>query len=289
VSSADGEFDDLACDSMTSTRAFAKDLGFNGLFAVSDYVQLDSKGRPIIDGDVINPADYYCWIYGCTITQSEMSANSLIGDGNRGGIRYQLPPYTSIVPFDWPDSSTKYRLKNKAVSFNLMLSGASRATILRIAKQLFQSQLRIYILDATDGFPLNLTHISQTEVYAGYTGNYLAMLDLSNTGQGETTKSFKKMDGSTAFNVDVIVEEDRSVTTGGITSTAYGEKVLIACESDNEYLNYSGSKRLKIGIEYGLIPAADPDSDLYGQVKVDFQLVDKPLAINAISSPLLTI
>ena len=171
-----------------------------------------------------------------------------------------------------------------------MLSGAARAVILRIAKQLFQSQLRIYILDVTDGFPLNLTHISQAEVYAGYTGNYLAMLDLSNTWQGQTTKSFKKMDGSTAFNVDVIVEEDHSVTTGGITRTAYGEKVLIACDSDNEYLNYSGSKRLKIGIEYGLNPNTDPDSDgdLYGQVKVDFQLIDKPLAINAVNSPLST-
>ena len=63
VSSADGEFDDLGVDSLTANRAYALDLGFRNLFAVSNYVQLDAEGRPIIDD--VDVRSYFCWIYGC--------------------------------------------------------------------------------------------------------------------------------------------------------------------------------------------------------------------------------
>ena len=44
-------------------QACALDLGFRNLFAVSDYVQLDAEGRPIIDN--VDVRNYFCWIYGC--------------------------------------------------------------------------------------------------------------------------------------------------------------------------------------------------------------------------------
>ena len=62
VSSADGEFDDLGVDSLTANRAYALDLGFRNLFAVSNYVQLDAEGRPIIDD--VDVRSYFCWMYG---------------------------------------------------------------------------------------------------------------------------------------------------------------------------------------------------------------------------------
>ena len=87
VSSADGDFDDLGVDSLTANRAYAIDLGFRNLFAVSEYVQLDAEGRPIIDD--VDVRSYFCWIYGCAKKSIAPATYAVIGTGNRGGIRLQ--------------------------------------------------------------------------------------------------------------------------------------------------------------------------------------------------------
>ena len=92
------------------------DLGFRNLFAVSNYVQLDAEGRPIIDD--VDVRSYFCWIYGCAKKSIAPATYAVIGTGNRGGIRLQTYPNTGIVPYDYP-SATKYRMKKKAIAFSI--------------------------------------------------------------------------------------------------------------------------------------------------------------------------
>jgi hypothetical protein len=269
VSSADGEFDDLACDSMTANRTFSKDLGFGNLFAVSDYVALDSKGRPIIDGDLVNPVSYYCWIYGASKKVEIASPYGLIGSGNRGGLRLQTYSNTGIVPYDYPDSATKYRMKKKAIAFSAKLT-----TTYPTGFNPDISALRIYIFD-DNGFPLNYATISQTDAQTGYTGAYLAKLDLSFTSDSVVTQTayFKNSSGANLFEVSYVY--------GGYKS----KELYITCESDSEALEYLGTRRLKMGVEYELYVNAGggDDDDQSATIGLQFMLTDTAYNFNAVS------
>lgn len=295
VSSADGEFDDLACDSMTANRSFSKDLGFNNLFAVSDYVELDSKGRPIIDGDLVNPVSYYCWIYGASKKVEIASPYGLIGSGNRGGLRLQTYSNTGIVPYDYPDSSTKYRMKKKAISFQIKLSINSVDTGHSLRSDI--SALRFYIFeDGISGFSSNFANISQSEAQTGYAGAYLAKLDLSLTPFTDVygdyvaeTATFKNSSNVSLFNASYIYGGYTStiVTVDSVDTTVLvpnGKELYITCTSDNEALAYIGTRRLKVGVEYEYYVNAgiDNDGDVNGSLKLQFMLEDKSLELTSI-------
>ena len=291
VSSADGEFDDLACDSITANRTFSQDLGFNNLFAVSDYVELDSKGRPIIDGDLVNPVSYYCWIYGASKKVEIASPYGLIGSGNRGGLRLQTYSNTGIVPYNYPDVGTKYRMKKKAISFSIKLTTTNSSGFFPSI-----SALRIYIFDE-NGFPLNYAAISQTEAQTGYTGAYLAKLDLSFTSDGivdghyETQSGyFKNSSGTNLFQVSYVYGGYRSygVYIDGIYTvvpTPAATELYITCESDSESLNYIGDRRLKVGVEYEFYVNAgfDDDDNERGRIGLQFMLTDTAYNFNAVN------
>ena len=284
VSSADGEFDDLACDSMTANRTFSQDLGFNNLFAVSDYVELDSKGRPIIDGDLVNPVSYYCWIYGASKKVEIASPYGLIGSGNRGGLRLQTYSNTGIVPYDYPDSATKYRMKKKAIAFSAKLT-----TTYPSGFNPDISALRIYIFD-DNGFPLNYATISQTDAQTGYTGAYLAKLDLSFTSDGVVgdryktqTAYFKNSSGTNLFQVSYVYGGyTRSIVT---VLTPNRKELYITCDSDSEALEYLGTRRLKMGVEYELYVNAggDDDDNEGGRIGLQFMLTDTAYNFNAVN------
>ena len=174
VSSADGEFDDLGVDSLTANRAYALDLGFRNLFAVSEYVQLDAEGRPIIDD--VDVRSYFCWIYGCAKKTIAPPTYAVIGTGNRGGIRLQTYANTGIVPYDYPDLNTKYRMKKKAITFRIKFTCNYWTGI-----NPHISALRFFIFEDGNGFSSNFSNISQAEAQTGYSGAYLAKLDLSFT------------------------------------------------------------------------------------------------------------
>ncbi len=302
LSSADGTFDDLAVDSLTANRTYTTHLGFANLFAVSDHVSLDAKGRPTIDGDQFDPRNYFCWVYGSLKTRTDNSGYVMLGDGNsdyngRAGIRFQGYANEGIVPFDFADPNTKYRMKKKAISFRILLSGFN--SVYGIALPV--SRLNVYIMDSTDGFPQQLVPVTQSETAAGFSGNYLAKGDLSFFPDTEGTVQFKNMLGQNIFTASVFVEPDRTVTTQGgsgpttifttFTSIVRGDSVLLVCETDNEALGYSGVRRLKAGIEYNLWPFVgdSEDHDRFGDVRLDFQLIDKPLEFNAVSDVVLDI
>ena len=303
VSSADGEFDDLACDSMTANRSFSKDLGFNGLFAVSDYAQLDSKGRPIINGDSINPANYYCWMYGASKKVEIASPLGFVGSGSMGGLRLQTYLNTGIVPYDYADPNTKYRMKKKAIAFKIKLTTSSNDGFSPSV-----SALRIYIFDET-GFPSNYATISQSQAQTGYTGAYLAKLDLSFTSANtyndgslpsyiptnfdnaysEQSADFKNSLGVSLFSASYIYD---GYYESGTLIDIYGDPInypiantselYITCVTDNEILNYSGNRRLKVGFEYEYYLNQD-GQNVGASIGLQFMLIDNALSFNAIN------
>jgi hypothetical protein len=295
VSSSDGEFDDLSSDSLTANRMFAKELGFSNLFAVSDYVQLDADGRPIIDD--IDVRGYFCWIYGCRKKVEIESPYTRVGSGNRGGIRLQTYPNTSIVPYDYQDLNTKYRMKKKRISFSIKINQVTNDFYSGFLPNF--SVLRIYIFEEDNGFPSNFENISQSDAQNGYLGDYLAKLDLSFTSSNlvggvfqKNTAHFKNNLGVNLFEVSYFYGGYIYINTyNSNTNTATAIKqptpneLYITCTSDNEFLNYTGSRRLKVGFEYECFvnASSDDDDNLDATVKLQFILEDNPLELNAIN------
>lgn len=293
VSSSDGEFDDLGVDSLTGNRAYATDLGFKNLFAVSDYVQLDGQGRPVIDVDTFDARKFFCWIYGCAKKVSIASPYALIGSGNRGGIRLQTTNHLGVVPYDY-GSTTKYRMKKKAISLKIKIKSDF---IVGLAPHI--SALRVFIFEDNNGFPLNFTNISQAEAQAGYSGAYLAKLDLSFTNTNYVNGAyepvvyhFKNSSNINLFNASCVYGGTRTTRVYDAATGAFidqtvpsGTELFITCESDNEQLNYSGNKRLKVGLEYEFYVNADGDNDdnESAHITLQFILEDKPLELNAIN------
>ena len=291
VSSADGEFDDLGVDSLTANRAYALDLGFRNLFAVSEYVQLDAEGRPIIDD--VDVRSYFCWIYGCAKKSIAPATYAVIGTGNRGGIRLQTYPNTGIVPYDYP-SATKYRMKKKAIAFSIKFTCYYWTGI-----NPHISALRFFIFEDGNGFSSNFSNISQAEAQTGYSGAYLAKLDLSftdsnlNSGVYESaTAYFKNSANLNLFQITYVYGGFRNQYNGidGDGNPIYiqvpsGRELYIICNSDNEQLNYSGNRRLMIGVEYELYVNAgiDDDNTETNTTTLQFILEDKPLELNAVN------
>jgi len=288
VSSADGEFDDLGVDSLTANRAYALDLGFRNLFAVSEYVQLDAEGRPIIDD--VDVRSYFCWIYGCakTIYYTTSIVNIiLVGNGiSRTGIRLQTYANNFIVPYDYPDITTKYRMKKKEISFSILIK---IPMVFAYYNPLYLKLLKVYIFDETMGFGSNLiTGVSRSDLITGYTGSYLAKLDLTYNSLDKI--HFKNAIGENLFEVSVSEEVINATTPPA--NPLYTGYILINCLTDNETLNYSGSKRLKVGIEYMQAVDEHPDDDgnVYARsIDVSFQLIDNSLELNAINDSALEI
>jgi hypothetical protein len=291
LSSADGTFDDLACDSLTANRAYATELGFKGLFAVSDFVQLDEQGRPIINN--IDVKDYFCWIYGCAKTISyttPIDSIVLVGNGvSRPGIRLQTYANNFIVPYDYPDITTKYRMKKKEISFSILIKIPMFFTFFSYYNPLYLKLLKVYIFDETMGFGSNLiTGVTRADLIAGYTGSCLAKLDLSYNSLDNA--HFKNAIGENLFEVSVSEEVINATTPPA--NPLYTGYILINCLTDNEALDYSGSKRLKVGIEYmqGVDEHPKDDGKVYARsIDVSFQLIDNSLELNAINDSALEI
>jgi len=291
VSSADGEFDDLACDSLTANRAYATELGFKGLFAVSDFVQLDEQGRPIINN--IDVKDYYCWMYGASKKVGIASPWGLVGSGNRGGIRLQTYLNYGIVPYNYANSNTKYRMKKKAIAFSIKVKINSNDIPGFFT---YVSALRLYIFEDNNGFPLNFQNISQGDAQTGYTGAYLAKLDLSFTATSTPTREyflqyadFKNSANINIFPVSYIYAGYKDFNTFDrkgqpiVVRQNIANELYINCTSDNEALNYVGNRRLKVGFEYEYYvnASADDDNNCNGVVTLQFMLRDNPLELNA--------
>ena len=293
ISSADGEFDDLAVDSLTGNRLYAVDLGFRNLFAVSDFVELDAQGRPVISGNTFDARNYFCWIYGCRRTVSYTTpANQaiLVGNGVAGarpGIRMQSYTNYDVVPYNYADSNTKYRMKKKRIAFSIKIT-----IPMMFHSPFHQMLLKVYIFDETMGFGANLiTGVHRNDLMAGFSGPYLAKLDLTYDSPNQT--HFTNSANQNLFAAVVTSTVESTAIGSGLGGAVYFHNtghLVIDCVTDNETLDYSWFKRLKVGMEYmqGYDVHPDDDDDIESSaITLAFQLVDLPLELTAQSeSPL---
>jgi len=224
-----------------------------------------------------------------------------VGSGSMGGLRLQTYLNTGIVPYDYADPNTKYRMKKKAIAFKIKLTTSSNDGFSPSV-----SALRIYIFDET-GFPSNYATISQSQAQTGYTGAYLAKLDLSFTSANtyndgslpshiptnfdnayyEQSADFKNSLGVSLFSASYIYDGHYEP---GTLIDIYGDHInypiantselYITCVTDNEMLNYSGNRRLKVGFEYEYYLNQD-GLNVGASIGLQFMLIDNALSFNA--------
>ena len=174
------------------------------------------------------------------------------------------------MPYDYPDLNTKYRMKKKAITFRIKFTCNYWTGI-----NPHISALRFFIFEDGNGFSSNFSNISQAEAQTGYSGAYLAKLDLSftydnlNSGVYESaTAYFKNSANLNLFQITYVYGGYRNEYNGidGDGNPVYiqiptSRELYISCDSDNEQLNYSGNRRLRVGVEYELYVNAGIDDD----------------------------
>ena len=178
----------------------------------------------------------------------------------------------------------------KAISFSIKIK---IPMITYYVNPLYLHLLRIYIFDETMGMPSNfITNVNRSDLMSGYTGSYLAKLDLTHNSLNKT--HFQNADNQNLFEItyNESVINRGSIVVFGNAAPMYDGYILINCMTDNEQLNYAGNRRLKVGIEYmqGIDEHPNDDDNVYAkEISVDFQLIDLPLELNAVNDAELTI
>jgi hypothetical protein len=253
VSSADGQFDDLRGDSVDFERARFDFLDFGEMVVSSDKV----REIPVIDiGDPLY-INYLCYPQGVRKTETKTSPSLYLTNSYAF---FQTPLYQSIVPYDWPDANTRYRSKTKAIGFSIKVTGFGAGFSYSVG-----SQMVVYIFDDSQSLPA-LAYNNNSPTH-GIPANYLAKIDLTSLVfvdyfEPSTVTSTQKSGGveSPVFNVDVLQNYN-----GGENEYT---SALITCDNDQEFLNYTGSRRLRVAVVFRRFT----DKVSISTITVDFQL-----------------
>lgn len=251
MSVADGNFDDLTADSVSLTRASIDFLSVTSFVTPSDWV--DEAG--ILVGD---PAfnNFLCYAAGCRKTESWTSSALVIGTGYTRPFAFaQFAHYSSIVPYDTSDSSTKYRCKKKAISFSIMVTAPGAGAV---STDYSGSYMDVYIMNDDQSF--SSAAYNASTVTTGIPTRYLAKIPVTSHADG----SVQAVQNMTGADVNTFVAE---VSFGG-------GKTLITVTDDGESLNYVDGTRLKVGVVYKQFYQAggSEDNTLYGHIAVAFQI-----------------
>lgn len=254
LSGADISADDLFADSATLTRASIDLLSVKSYVTPSDWL---GEADPPITVDNPDFENYLCYATGCRKTESFKSARMIIGTGfSRPFAFFQTSPYTSIVPYDRADDTTKYRCKKKAIGMGIKVvaPGVNQA-----GNHFEGSYLDVYILNDDQSF--SSTAYNGSPATSGVPSTYLAKMSIHSASGGEV-QATQNLTGTPA-----------STFTAAYRSTADGG-IVIYIEDDGESLNYVDGTRLKIGVVYkGFYQAGGSDDDtIYGTISVDMQI-----------------
>lgn len=261
LSSADGTFDDLRGDSVDFSRANFDFLAFKEQVVASQYVteQGITVSNPKVGG-VPEFNQYLCYPNGCQKTESWTSSTLVIGTGySRPFAFFQTGIYTSIKPYDYRSSLTRYRANKPNIGFSILVEALGAGLV---GNYFGGSYLDVYLLSesqalsasnynnsvATNGIPSQyLLKIPVTYHSGGYAVGY------KNTGSG-----------------DVVAIYSRVFTDKGKNSN----QVLIVCDDDYEVLGFRGSRTLKVAVVYKSFFQAggSDDTTLTGQIKVSMQI-----------------
>lgn len=287
-SGADGYFDDLLGDSVTFNRASFGFLAVDEVITSSDKVR-ESPVIPISEPEFLN---YLCFPTGVRKTETFASPTLVIGIGySRPFAFYQTGTYSSIVPYDWADSTTKYRAKSKNIGFSIRIKAQSAGICGSNGGATYAD---IYILNGSQALPA--TAYNSDAATDGIPSRFLAKIALTNIGvtspEPQTITATQNMTGSEVPIFSVTAEGSGVVTGGtrgfGTPTFAIGNELIIRCPDDEEWLDYTGSNRLKVAIVYKADYQEGPshDATATGNIEIDFQLdTITPYGSNADNDP----
>lgn len=261
VSSADGTFDDLRGDSVDFSRANFDFLAFKEQVVASQYVteQGITVSNPKVGG-VPEFNQYLCYPNGCQKTESWTSSTLVIGTGySRPFAFFQTGEYTSIKPYDYRSSLTRYRANKPNIGFSILVEVLGAGSV---GNYFGGSYLDVYLLSEsqalsasnynngveTNGIPSQyLLKIPVTYSSGGYAVGY------KNTGSGDVIAIYSRVFTDTAKN---------------------SNQVLIVCDDDYEVLGFRGSRTLKVAVVYKSFfqAGSSDDTTLTGQIKVSMQI-----------------
>jgi len=260
LSSADGTFDDLKGDSLFFDRAL-----FSNLILEEEACTSSDKVRETPQILISEPAylNYLCYKTGC-IKSAFMTAPRLIVGGapDQPYAFIQTPAVDGIACYDYADSSTKYRAKKKQIGFNLTYSSRN---VSLIGEPFYSAVMFIYIYDSS--LSITSDYYNNTNPTSGIPSGYLAKINVHDIVISEEfqTVNAKNPSGTVIFTVEVRLDVKLSLP-GGILNSS---KLLVKCETDNEALGYTGSRKLRACVVFKQF---DDDGIYFSAVNLGFQI-----------------
>lgn len=255
LSGADISADDLFADSATLTRAEITNLSIRTLVTPSDWVD---EADPPITPAMPEYDNFLCYASGCRKTASWSSGRLILGTGySRPFAFFQTGYYAGVVPYDYSDSSTKYRCKTKAVAMRIKVT-APIAHYVFSSDWYTRSYMTVYILNQWQS--LSSAEYNASPETSGIPSTYLAKIELTGGADEVTAKQNTGSGDVDAFQV--------------FSETPASNEVLLTIEDDQEFLGYASGQSLRFAVVYKIFYQAggSDDDTFYGTIAVDAQI-----------------
>lgn len=255
LSGADISADDLFADSATLTRAEITNLSIRTLVTPSDWID---EANPPITPAMPEYDNFLCYAAGCRKTASWSSGMLILGSGfSRPFAFFQTGYYSGIVPYDYSDSSTKYRCKTKAVAMRIKVTAPS-ADYVFSGDWYTRSYMTVYILNQWQS--LSSAEYNAGAATSGVPSTYLAKIELTGGAHEVTAKQNTGSGDVDAFQV--------------FSETPASNEVLLTIEDDQEFLGYTSGQSLRFAVVYKIFYQAggSDDDTYYGSIAVDAQI-----------------
>jgi hypothetical protein len=202
--------------------------------------------------------NFLCYASGCRKTASWSSGRLILGSGySRNFAFFQTGYYSGIVPYNYSDSSTKYRCKTKAVAMRIKVKAPSAHQVFS-SNWYTRSYMTVYILNQWQS--LSSAEYNASPATSGVPSTYLAKIELTG-GAGEVTAKQNTGSGDVdAFQV--------------FSETPGSNEVLLTIEDDQEFLGYASGQSLRFAVVYKIFYQAggSDDDTYYGSITVDAQI-----------------
>ena len=276
VSGDDCSFDDMTADSARLTRAQIDFLAVPEFVVASDYTTEQGIGI-----DDPNFEQYLCFPGGCRKTEEWTSQTLLMGNGSgRHYAYFQTGIYSSIIPYNIADNSTRYRARSKAIGLTLRLTAPS---IGKYDVSGYRNYLVVYILDEYQTLANGMSY-SDVSASSGLPSTYLGKIVipyidaaadeelpvLQNTGSGDVQVCTATFDTGRVY---------QGVKVAGILGATIQQVIasslILRISSDEEAFGYSGGRRIKFAAVYKADPwiGTKDDYDVYGTIKIEAQII----------------
>jgi len=255
LSGADISADDLFADSATLTRAEITNLSIRTLVTPSDWID---EANPPITPAMPEYDNFLCYASGCRKTASWNSGRLILGTGySRPFAFFQTGYYSGIVPYNYSDSSTKYRCKTKAVAMRIKVTAPSAHQVFS-SNWYTRSYMTVYILNQWQS--LSSAEYNAGAATSGVPSTYLAKIELTGGADEVTAKQNTGSGDVDAFQV--------------FSETPASNEVLLTIEDDQEFLGYASGQSLRFAVVYKIFYQAggSDDDTYYGSIAVDAQI-----------------